>query len=153
MLKTPEDGGFEGGPVVGCPDDPAPAQAVDGDERTRGADDLGRVGLARRWRKPGGQTREIRRRIHLSPSTAHPDSARTSQQARNLALDLDDRSSPIRFLIHDRDTKFSRVFDAVIRSEGARVVLTPIRAPNANAYPERVIETIRAECLGRSSPA
>ncbi|MBA2265853.1 MAG: transposase, partial [Chloroflexi bacterium] len=47
----------------------------------------------------------------------------------------------------DRDTKFSRSFDEVVRSEGARVILTPIRAPNANAYAERVIETIRAECL------
>ena len=62
-------------------------------------------------------------------------------------MDLDDRSRPIRFLIRDRDAKFSRPFDEVIRSEGARVILTPIRAPNANAYAERVIETIRAECL------
>ena len=70
-----------------------------------------------------------------------------TQQARNLALDLDDRSAAIRFLIRDRDTKFSRSFDEVVRSEGARVILMPIRAPNANAHAERVIETIRAECL------
>ncbi len=87
------------------------------------------------------------RRIHLSGSTVHPDSPLVTQQARNLALNLDDRSTAIRFLIHDRDTKFSRSFDEVVRSEGARVILTPIRAPNANAYAERVIETIRAECL------
>ena len=87
------------------------------------------------------------RRIHVSASTAHPDSAWVTQQARNLAMDLDDRSTPIRFLIRDRDTKFSRAFDEVVRSEGARVILTPIRAPNANAHAERVIETIRAECL------
>jgi putative transposase len=87
------------------------------------------------------------RRIFVSGSTAHPDSAWVTQQARNLVLDLDDRSTAIRFLIRDRDTKFSRSFDAVVRSEGARVILTPIRAPNANAYAERVIETIRAECL------
>ncbi len=62
-------------------------------------------------------------------------------------MDLNSRSTAIRFLIHDRDTKFSRSFDEVIRSEGARVILTPIRAPNANAYAERVIETIRVECL------
>ena len=87
------------------------------------------------------------RRIYQSGATAHPDSTWVTQQARNLALDLDDRASPFRFLIHDRDTKFSRSFDAVVRSEGARVILTPIRAPNANAHAERVIETIRAECL------
>ena len=49
--------------------------------------------------------------------------------------------------MRDRDTKFSRSFDAVVRSEGVRVILTPIQAPNPNAYAERVIETIRAECL------
>jgi putative transposase len=74
------------------------------------------------------------RRIHLSPSTAHPDSAWVTQQARNLALDLDARASPVRFLIRDRDAKFSGSFDAVLRSEGMRVIRTPIRAPNAKAY-------------------
>ena len=87
------------------------------------------------------------RRIHLTGSTAQPDSAWVAQQARNLAMDLDDRRTPVRFLIRDRDTTFSRAFDDVLRSERARVILTPIRAPNANAYAERVIETIRAECL------
>jgi transposase InsO family protein len=87
------------------------------------------------------------RRIHLSPSTVHPDSAWVTQQARNLALRLDARTTPARFLIRDRDTKFSRSFDAVLRSEGIRVIRTPIQAPNANAYAERVIETLRAECL------
>ena len=47
----------------------------------------------------------------------------------------------------DRDATFCRSFDAVLRSEGMRVIRTPVRAPNANAYAERVIETIRAECL------
>ena len=55
-------------------------------------------------------------------------------------MELDDRSTAIRFLIRDRDTKFSRPFDAVVRSAGARVILTPVRAPNANAYADRVIE-------------
>jgi transposase InsO family protein len=87
------------------------------------------------------------RRIHLSPSTAHPDSTWVTQQARNLAMDLDARASPDRLLIRDRDTKYSRSFDAVLRAEGMRVIRTPIRAPNANAHAERVIETIRAECL------
>ena len=70
-----------------------------------------------------------------------------TQQARNLALGLDARSGPGRFLIRDRDTKFTGPFDAVLRSEGMRVIRTPVRAPNANAHAERVIETIRAECL------
>lgn len=87
------------------------------------------------------------RRIHLSASTAHPDSAWVTQQARNLALDLDGSSPAIRFLIRDRDAKFSRSFDEVVRSEGARLIVTPFQAPNANAHAERVIETIRAECL------
>src|SRR5450830_274806 len=87
------------------------------------------------------------RRIHLSPSTVHPDSAWVTQQARNLAMNLDGRSSPVRFLIRDRDTKFSWSFDEVLRSEGMRVIRTPVRAPNANAHAERVIETIQAECL------
>jgi len=87
------------------------------------------------------------RRIHLSPATAHPNSAWVTQQARNLAMALDDRSPAMRFLIRDRDSKYSRSFDAVLRSEGMRVIRTPFRAPNANAHAERVIETIRAECL------
>jgi len=62
-------------------------------------------------------------------------------------MDLDDRSTAIRFLIHDRDTRFVGPFDEVFRSEGAKVILTPIRAPNANAHAERVIATVRAECL------
>jgi transposase InsO family protein len=86
------------------------------------------------------------RRIHLSASTVHPDAAWVTQQARNLTMDLDDRPAAVRFLIHDRDTKFVGPFDEVFRSEGAKVIPTPIRAPNANAYAERVIETVRAEC-------
>jgi len=87
------------------------------------------------------------RRIHLSPSTVHPDAAWVTQQARNLAMKLDGRSRAIRFLIRDRDAKFSGPFDAVVRSEGMRVIRTPVRAPNANAHAEWVIETLRAECL------
>ena len=89
------------------------------------------------------------RRISLSPSTEHPHSAWVTQQARNLSMDLDDRSRSVRFLIRDRDSKFSGAFDEVFRAEGTRVIAAPIRAPNANAYAERVIGTLRSECLDR----
>src|SRR5450759_4488031 len=87
------------------------------------------------------------RRIHLSPATAHPNSAWVTQQARNPVMDLDGHSPAIRFVIRDRDAKFCGPFDTVLRSEGMRVIRTPFRAPNANAHAGRVIETIRAECL------
>jgi putative transposase len=87
------------------------------------------------------------RQISSVPQRSPPTRPGSPEQARNLALDLDARASPVRFLIRDRDTKFSRSFDTVLRSEGMRVIRTPVRAPNANAYAERVIETIRAECL------
>jgi putative transposase len=60
---------------------------------------------------------------------------------------LGDRGQRVRFLLHDRDTKFTRSFDDVVRSEGAQILLTPAQAPNANAYAERWIRTVRAECL------
>lgn len=72
-----------------------------------------------------------------------------TQQARNLLMDLNDRGKRVRFLIHDRDSKFSRAFDSIFRSEGIEIVRTPIRAPNANAYAERWVGSVRRECLDR----
>ena len=87
------------------------------------------------------------RRVRVSVSTSNPHSVFVTQQARNLCYTLDEREEPVRFLIRDRDAKFSRSFDDVFASEGMRVICTPIRAPNANAFAERWIETLRADCL------
>ena len=84
------------------------------------------------------------RRVHLAGVTAHPVGAWVAQQACNLLM-LKHR--PLQFLIRDRDAKFTRAFDDVFRSEGAEVLITPVQAPNANAYAERWIRTVRAECL------
>jgi putative transposase len=79
--------------------------------------------------------------------TAHPDGAWVTQQARNLLLVLSERGQQVRFLLHDRDNKFSHGFDEVFWSEGAEVLLTPVRAPRANAYAERWVRTVRAELI------
>jgi hypothetical protein len=88
------------------------------------------------------------RRIERLACTASPDGRWVTQQARNLVMQLGDEQ-PFRFLVHDRDTKFSHTFDEVFRSEGIKVIHTPVQAPNANAHAERLVRTLRADCLDR----
>jgi putative transposase len=87
------------------------------------------------------------RRVVLAGITANPDAAWVTQQARNVAMDLNDQELPARFLLRDHDAKFTRCFDEVFCSQGAKVLRTPIRAPKANAYAERWVQTVRSECL------
>jgi putative transposase len=89
------------------------------------------------------------RRVEYFAVTSKPDTTWMLQQARNLLMELDDRDRQARFLIHDRDAKFPRAFDALLESDGIKVIRTPVRAPNANAHMERWVGTVRRECLDR----
>jgi putative transposase len=90
------------------------------------------------------------RRIEYVACTSKPDTAWMLQHARNLLMDIDDRKRrQVRFLIHDRDAKFPRAFDALLRSEKIKIIRTPVEAPNANAHVERWIGSVRRECLDR----
>ena len=89
------------------------------------------------------------RQIEYLAITSKLDTAWMLHQARNLLMELDDRDRRVRFLIHDRDAKFPRAFDALLASENITVIRTPVRAPNANAPMERWVGTVRLDRLDR----
>jgi putative transposase len=88
-------------------------------------------------------------RAHLIGVNAHPTGAWTSQAARNLLIDLGDHVATMKFLLRDRDSQFTKAFDAVFAAEGIRILTSPSGAPRANAICERMIGTLRRELLDR----
>ena len=87
------------------------------------------------------------RRVHLAGITTHPNSDWVAQQARHFVWQIEGSETNFRFLLRDRDSKYSSVFDHLFESEGMHVIPTPLRAPNANAFAERWVRTVREECL------
>ncbi len=89
------------------------------------------------------------RRVHFAGCTEHPNSAWVNQQARQVVWNLEGRSPRLHFLIHDHDSKFTETFDTIFAAEHILVIHTPVRAPNANAFAERWVRTVRNECLDK----
>jgi putative transposase len=89
------------------------------------------------------------RRVHVLGVTQQPAGEWVAQQARNLVMNLEEGIGRFRFVLRDRDTKFTAAFDMVFAAEEIQVLRTPVRAPQANAYAERWVGTVRREVLDR----
>jgi len=87
------------------------------------------------------------RRVRLVGVTDHPNGPWVVQRARELSMDRSEEAATPRFLIRDRDSKFTRTFDDVVAADRTQVITTSIQAPNANAFAERWVRTVREECL------
>jgi transposase InsO family protein len=88
-----------------------------------------------------------RRRVHLLGVTANPNGPWVTQVARNFASDIEGAGRSLRFLIRDRDAKFTTSFDAVLASIGIETIRSPVASPQANAFAERFVRTVREDCL------
>lgn len=89
------------------------------------------------------------RQVYFAGCTTHPNGEWVTQKGRQMVWEFEDRTEPMRFLLRDNDSKFTGAFDTVFAAERIKVIKTPYRAPNANAYAERWVRTVREECLDK----